>query len=131
MKYSRRAVIESALLSALAAATPKSLFSAAQRSIPAKARFLIVSLRDGRRLAIDRWNENKAFLLTRKPAPNGEYRLSKSGILEVHDGILRSLKERGECTGYRLSQEGESVVVTGEEGPVMRIRVTAMKLPRP
>jgi hypothetical protein len=124
MKPSRREVIAGALVAALAAATPKSLFALSDRSIPGSQRFLIVTLRDGRRLAIDRLNDKTAFLLTKRPASDGEYPLSRAGALEVRNGTLRSLKGRGQCTGYVLSQEGEAVVVKSAEGqPVLRVPV--------
>lgn len=116
MKLSRREVIEAALVTALAAATSETLLGLVGQAVPTSERFLIITLRDGRMLAIDRLNDSKAFLLSRRPASNGDYFLSRSGSVEIRDGNIHSLKGIGASPGYTFASEGNAVVLKTEGG---------------
>ena len=116
MKLSRREVIEAGLAGALALATSESVLGLAQLAVPANERFLIITLKDGRMLAIDRANNDKAFLLVRRPATNGEFFLSRSGSVEIQNGTVHELKGNGASPGYSFAAEGNAVVLKSEDG---------------
>lgn len=119
---SRRATIQRALGAALAAATPSSVLALAERG--SRDRFLIVTLRDGRLLAIDRSDNRRAFILTRHAARDGDYALARSGSVEVRGGALRGVKGSAATSAYNLKASGASVLVNAENGPnIMRIPV--------
>ncbi|GKS57238.1 hypothetical protein YTPLAS18_07650 [Nitrospira sp.] len=87
MNVTRRTIIKSALASALAVATTESLLSAAERSASPNERYLLVALRNGNYLAIDRVGPKRAFLLTRGPAQDGEYLVAPSGRVRIQRGV--------------------------------------------
>ncbi len=116
MNLTRRELVEAALVTALAAATSESLLGFVDRTVPSNERFLVIALRDGRMLAIDRMDDQKAFVLSRRPASNGDYFLSRSGSVEIRDGNVHSLKGNGASPGYTFAQEGSAVVLKTEDG---------------
>jgi hypothetical protein len=125
MKPTRREVVEAALAAAIAAATPASIYAVAERSVSPDERFLLVALRDGRFLAIDRFDDRRAYLLTELPAPDGEYALSKSGDLIVRGGELRGVHGTAACTGYAFVQAQGAIEVKDARGRVVStIRVS-------
>ena len=131
MTLTRRELVEAALVTALAAATSESLFGFADRMVPANERFLVVTLRDGRMLAIDRMDDQKAFILSRRPAANGDYFLSRSGSVEIRDGNVHSLKGNGASPGYSFAEEGNAVVLKTEDGRrVLSVPKVAAVAPR-
>lgn len=114
MSLSRRTVVQRALAAAIASAAPSSLFSMAEASTP--DRFLVVTLRDGRLLAIDRLDNRKAFLLSRSTAHDGDYALSRGGSVEVRGGALRAVKGNARTDGHLLVHEGGQIVVKTNTG---------------
>lgn len=124
MPRSRREVLQTALLAAVAAATPESLFAAAESSVPASERFLIVTLRDGRFLAVDRSQGRKTYLMSTTPARDGLYALSQSGGLVVQGGNLRDLQGTAESAQYTFRKAGNTIEVLSRQGrTVSRITV--------
>jgi len=87
MDISRRTIMKSALASALAVATPQSLLAAAERGASSNDRYLLVALRDGNYVAIERMGSKKVFLLTRGPAPDGDYVLAQPGRVSIRGGV--------------------------------------------
>ena len=80
MSPTRRSALEAALAAAVAAATPESLFALQGRAATnANERFLVVALKDGRRLAVDRLEGKQAYLLTSTAASDGEYTSLEGG----------------------------------------------------
>jgi hypothetical protein len=116
MSPSRREVLEAALAAALAAATPKSLFAMAERAVAPSERFLIVTLRDGRLLAVDRSAGRKAYLMSSVPARDGDYALSKSGSLVVHGGKLLDVRGAAESTEYTFIKSESAIEVRNRQG---------------
>src|SRR5262245_48958764 len=112
MAVTRREVVHSALIAALAVAIPRTVFAL---QLTAKQRFLIVALKNGKHMAIDHVDGKKAYLLSRSPA-DGKYALAKQGALVADHGIVRKLETPAETNHYKLSQKAGVLVVHNEDG---------------
>lgn len=92
MSISRRGVIKTALASACAVSTPQSLLAAVERRASPQDRYLIVTLRDGNFMAIDRLGKREVYLLKRVPAPDGDYVLAQPGRVRIQRGVPKRMQ---------------------------------------
>ena len=88
MNWMRRQMLKDALAAAILLATPASLYAAVRRK--ASERFIWVRLkRKDSFLAIDRFENDRALLLTKKePLADRSYKLKDGRTLEVQGGRL-------------------------------------------
>ena len=92
MSMSRRDIIKTALASAIAVSTPQSLLAFADRGAPPQDRYLLLTLRNGNLVAIDRLGKKEVYLLKRVPAPDGDYALAQPGRVRIRKGLSKRIR---------------------------------------
>ncbi len=120
---SRRDVLQGALAIALAAASPASILALAREPRQASKRYVLLSLTDGRILAIDRLDGLRVSVLTPRPLRDGRYRLSRSGSIAVERGRLIGVQGEARSTGYRLVQDPGGAIEVHEQGGGVVLRL--------
>lgn len=116
MTTSRREIIETFLASALAMATPQSLYAFAERSQSPNDRFLLVTLRDEKIVAIDTAQGRRAYLLSASPAPDGKYPLSRTGSVIVGGGVLQGVEVPAQSTAYSFVKKPGALEILDAQG---------------
>ena len=112
--------VNRALESLTSLATPRSQLKLAYRGATSQDRFLWVALRDGRWLAMDRAEGNKAYLLSKRPLPATpemplvvELQNGDLGLVENYQAfsLQKTIARDGE---YQLQRSGRIQVSGGK-----------------